>query len=135
MTRFSEEWYARRIGAALQAVSEPPIVKRAKPVPKGEPVFPGQCKAAGYPRPEVEYAFHPVRKWRFDYAWPHHGRIALEVEGGIWTGGAHAQPIGIERDMEKYNAAALLGWRVLRYQPADLALAIIDMRGLFNREP
>ena len=32
-----------------------------------------------------EFKFHPVRKWRFDYAVPEH-KIALEVEGGVWTG-------------------------------------------------
>ena len=40
-----------------------------------------------------EYLFHPTRKWRFDYAIPDH-KIALEVEGGVWTGGRHTRPQG-----------------------------------------
>lgn len=45
---------------------------------------------------------------------------ALEVEGGIWTRGAHGRGSGIVRDIEKYNEAVALGWKVLRCQPQDL---------------
>lgn len=64
---------------------------------------------------EREYQFHPERKFRFDYAWPEK-KIALEVEGGLWRkgGGAHSHPKGILRDIEKYNLATTLGWRVIR---------------------
>lgn len=61
-----------------------------------------------------EYIFHPTRKWRLDFAWPEH-MLAVEVEGGIWTGGGHTRGSGFLRDCEKYNAAALMGWTVLRY--------------------
>lgn len=73
------------------------------------------------PVPVKEHVFHPTRKWRFDYAWPEY-KVALEVEGGIWMRGrgAHSRPQGIERDIEKYNAAVVLGWRVLRVVPTDL---------------
>ncbi len=66
-----------------------------------------------------EYRFHPVRRWRFDYAIPSH-KIALEVEGGVWTGGRHTSPKGFLGDIEKYNAATLLGWRVFRTTPDAL---------------
>lgn len=66
-----------------------------------------------------EFKFHPVRKWRFDYAVPEH-KIALEVEGGVWTGGRHTSPIGFLGDIEKYNTATLMGWRVFRTTPDDL---------------
>lgn len=82
------------------------------------------------PTPDIEYQFHPVRKWRFDFAWSDYpmGGVALEVEGGIWIGGAHGRGSGIARDIEKYNAATLLGWRVLRCQPKDLCTkATVDM--------
>lgn len=66
-----------------------------------------------------EYRFHPTRKWRFDYALPDH-KIALEVEGGVWTRGRHTRPQGYLGDIEKYNAATLMGWRVLRTTPDEL---------------
>lgn len=66
-----------------------------------------------------EFKFHPVRKWRFDYAVPEH-KIALEVEGGVWAGGRHTSPKGFLGDIEKYNTATLMGWRVFRTTPDDL---------------
>lgn len=66
-----------------------------------------------------EYKFHPTRKWRFDYAIPEH-KIALEVEGGVWTGGRHTSPKGFLGDMEKYNTATIMGWRLLRTTPDRL---------------
>jgi hypothetical protein len=70
----------------------------------------------GLPAPVLEHRFHPTRLWRFDYAWPAH-RVALEVEGGRFTGGRHTSAEGFHKDLEKYNAAACLGWRVLRITP------------------
>lgn len=66
-----------------------------------------------------EYKFHPTRRWRFDYAIPDH-KIALEVEGGVWTGGRHTSPKGFLNDIEKYNTATLMGWRVFRTTPDEL---------------
>jgi len=72
-----------------------------------------QMRALGLPAWESEYRFHRDRKWRFDLAWPHL-RLAVEVEGGVWTGGRHTSPTGFEADCEKYSEAAILGWRVIR---------------------
>jgi hypothetical protein len=69
--------------------------------------------------PLIEHKFHPTRKWRFDYAWEDY-RIALEVEGGVWVGGRHTSGAGFVKDMEKYNEAACLGWRIIRCQPREL---------------
>lgn len=66
-----------------------------------------------------EYRFHPTRKWRFDYAVPAI-RMAVEVEGGVWTGGRHTSGKGFLGDMEKYNEAALLGWCLIRTTPDQL---------------
>lgn len=68
---------------------------------------------------EKEYRFHPTRKWRFDYAIPAI-RMAVEVEGGVWTGGRHTSSKGFLGDMEKYNEAALLGWCLIRTTPSLL---------------
>lgn len=68
-----------------------------------------------YPQPEIEKEFHQLRKWRFDCAWVDQ-KIAVEIEGGIWRRkGAHNTGLAITRDIEKSNAALLLGWRVLRF--------------------
>jgi hypothetical protein len=82
-------------------------------------VFPQFCKAMGLPPPVPEHRFHPDRKWRFDYAWPEI-KVALEVEGGVWSGGRHTSSQGFEGDMAKYNAASVSGWRILRVQPRQL---------------
>lgn len=72
-----------------------------------------------FPVMQREFCFHPVRKWRFDFAWEG-PLLAVEVEGGKWTRGRHQTPQGFQEDLEKYNAAALLGWTVLRYTRDDL---------------
>lgn len=61
-----------------------------------------------------EYKFISDRKFRFDYG---HLRlkIAIEIEGGIYTGTGHAKIGKYLSDMEKYNMAQLRGWIVLRY--------------------
>lgn len=66
-----------------------------------------------------EFKFHPTRRWRFDYAIPEH-KIAVEVEGGVWTNGRHTRPQGFLGDIEKYNTATLMGWRVFRTTPTEL---------------
>jgi very-short-patch-repair endonuclease len=71
-------------------------------------------RAAGLPEPEREYRFHPTRKWRLDFAWPVR-MLAVEVEGGVYRGGGHSSVAGIKRDIEKSNALALGGWRLLRF--------------------
>jgi len=52
-------------------------------------------------------------------------KIAIEAEGGVWTGGRHTRGGGYTKDAEKYNAAVVLGWRVLRY-PAGLVGNVVD---------
>ena len=77
------------------------------------------CRSERLPVPTQEHKFHPTRKWRFDFAWPD-WKIALEVEGGVWQQGRHTRGSGFVKDMEKYNAAAVLGWRLYRVTPAQL---------------
>ena len=79
-----------------------------------EATFALQLRTSGLPEPEREYRFHPTRRWRFDFAWPD-VMLAVEVEGGTWSQGRHTRGSGYAADCEKYNEAALLGWRVLRF--------------------
>jgi len=65
---------------------------------------------------EREYRFHPVRKWRIDFAWPDH-KLAVEVEGGLYSGGRHTRGAGFEADCIKYNTLAEDGWTLFRYSP------------------
>jgi hypothetical protein len=70
--------------------------------------------------PQFEYKFHDKRKWRFDICWPE-WKLAVEIEGGIWTNGRHTRPSGFVKDMEKYNQAAIYGYRLIRVTPDQIA--------------
>lgn len=69
---------------------------------------------------ELEYRFHPERRWRFDLALPAY-KLALEVDGGLFVRGRHSRGAGIEKTHEKENAAATMGWRILKCQPRQVA--------------
>ena len=86
--------------------------KQPKALSEGEEQFALHCKIEKL-TPKREYPFHPSRKWRFDLAFPDY-LLAVEIEGR----GRHQSFGGFEADCEKYNAAAKLHWRVLRYTPA-----------------
>ena len=79
-----------------------------------EEVFANQLKRLQLPEPVRGHKFHPRRKWEFDFAWPDK-KIAVELEGGTWSGGRHVRGKGYENDCKKYNAAVELGWRLFRY--------------------
>lgn len=64
--------------------------------------------------PVREYKFHPERRWRFDFCFPE-SKLAIEIDGGTWSGGRHTTGIGFRNDCEKMNNAVLLGWRMLRF--------------------
>jgi hypothetical protein len=68
----------------------------------------------GLPIPIPEFLFHPQIKWRFDFYFPYHW-VAIEIEGGAFKYGRHNRAKGFLEDMKKYNAAAELGIRLLRY--------------------
>lgn len=85
------------------------------------------CRANGFVSPKRRLP----RKWRADFRVPvrHDVPILIEIDGGGWTQGRHVRGKGFEADLEKLNAAALLGYRVLRFTPAMVedgrALAVI----------
>jgi very-short-patch-repair endonuclease len=62
------------------------------------------------PQPIREFYFH---RWRFDFAWPKL-KVAVEIDGGTFTGGNHVRGVGYQRDCKKNNKAQLEGWVVMR---------------------
>ena len=91
-----------------------PEIRIPKPLSPGEEAFALHLRAEKIVFIR-EYQFHPTRKWRFDFVFPERF-LAVEIEGvtrGI--GSRHQRTEGLVKDAEKYNAAAKLGWRVLRY--------------------
>jgi len=73
-----------------------------------------QLEVSGVPAPVLEFRFHPVRKWRFDMAYPAR-KVAIEYQGGIYHQGkqGHQTTAGIERDCLKFSSAASMGWLLL----------------------
>lgn len=81
-----------------------------------EEKFLEQLRSACLPEPVREYRFAPGKMWRFDFAWSEYD-LAVEIEGGIYARGRHTRGSSFESDASKYNAAAILGWTVLRFGP------------------
>ena len=63
---------------------------------------------------EQEFKFHPSRKWRADFHLKGK-KILVEVEGGIWSNGRHTRGKGYLGDLDKYNAATMMGYQVIRF--------------------
>lgn len=89
------------------------------------------------PYPEAEYSFFNGRRWKFDFAYPEK-KIAIEVEGGMWTRGRHTRPLGFDADCEKYSIAATMEWIVIRVTEKMIrdgrALALIKL-ALIVKDP
>ena len=73
----------------------------------------------GLPLPVAEHRFHPPRRWRFDFCWPQFS-VALENQGGIFSGGRHTRGAALLQEHEKLNNAAADGWRVLFATPQSI---------------
>ena len=83
-----------------------------------EDIFATQLDAVGLDGYVREYQAIPGRRFRFDFCWVKE-RLAVEIQGGTYSRGAHARPLGIKRDYEKGNLAVKHGWRVLQFD-ADM---------------
>ncbi|WP_324040933.1 hypothetical protein [Aeromonas caviae] len=94
------------------------------------------AQLAGFPDPATELVFHPKRRWRLDFAWPTR-MIALEVHGGIHSGGRHTRGRGFVEDRAKMNAAALLGWTVIEATPEHIKSGQLRawLLAAFNQDP
>lgn len=81
------------------------------------------CEINHYPNPVFEHHFHSERKWRFDIAFIE-WQIAIELEGVYVEGGhakgRHTSIVGMANDLEKYNTATAMGWRIFRIFPDQL---------------
>jgi very-short-patch-repair endonuclease len=82
-----------------------------------------QLEQAGIPfEREYQFAKRLGRKWRADFVLVT-GRVwnipdlLIEIDGGSWVAGRHTRGTGFEKDAEKLNAAAELGYRTLRFTP------------------
>ncbi len=95
-------------------------------------LFDGICRVLDVPPLEAEYQFDTDRRWRFDRC-DRNAKVAVELEGGVYTAGRHIRPAGFTADCEKYNRAAFLGWAVFRLthemmtdDPASHIMPIFD---------
>lgn len=90
----------------------------------------------GFPDPVTELLFHPKRKWRFDFAWEEQ-KLALEIHGGIHSGGRHTRGRGFVEDRAKMNEATLLGWTVLEVTPEHIKSGQLRawLLAAFNQDP
>ena len=104
--------------------------RRAIPAQVGRDTLSGAFETLwaqmGGPALQHEYRFHPTRKWRFDYAEPQ-AMIAIELNGGVWSGGRHVRGAGYLRDREKINAAQSMGWRVFELGTGQVTAANLEM--------
>lgn len=98
-----------------------PAAKKASP----EDLFAAQCRQYRLPPFERQLMFAKQalgRRWTFDFGCREYmlaveieGLVVMKLAGQLVVRGRHASIAGIIEDMEKYNAAALLGWTVLRF--------------------
>lgn len=100
--------------------------------------FPALCRSHGLPQPIPEVRFHPDRLWRFDWLFP--GKIAVEIQGGVWSRGKHGRGEGIVKDYEKMNAAQTMGFIVLQFTVSQIesgtfAAVVSDALGIRDVPP
>lgn len=87
-------------------------------MPDYRPIMKLMCQAHGIPEPLPEHKFHPTRKWKLDFYF--HPCLALEIQGGIFTGGRHVRGAALLKEYEKLNECAVAGIRVLFCTPQQL---------------
>jgi very-short-patch-repair endonuclease len=114
MTSYSIAEYKKMVKATKpKGRSKRPKVKGEKVQSEGEVKLATALKALKIDF-EQEFKFHPERKWKADFHLVGK-KILVEVEGGIWSRGRHTRGKGYIGDMEKYNAATMMGFQVIRF--------------------
>lgn len=81
---------------------------------------------------ERQYRFHPERKWLVDFAWDDYWieredgfllkrvNVALEVNGGTYSGGSHSRGPRQRGDYEKWSELSLMGWTLILVDCKDV---------------
>ena len=74
---------------------------------------------------ERQYRFHPERKWLVDFAWVLDDgmilrKVALEVNGGTYSGGSHSRGPRQRGDYEKWSELSLMGWTLILVDCKDV---------------
>lgn len=90
------------------------------------------CDGCGYEGGDHHYRH--VRNWRLDFAWPDR-KLAVEIEGGVYSGGRHTRGKGFSMDAEKRNAGVLAGWRILTFTAdhLDSGYALETLEAAFGK--
>ena len=78
-----------------------------------------------------EYKFHNERMWRFDWAFPSL-KIAVEYEGLFSKKSRHTTIKGYQGDIEKYNAAVIAGWQIIRVTAKTYKTVIQQLNSLIS---
>jgi len=144
MIRLSKEQF-KAIGNSLsrtarKASGRPAARRRA--VPMTQESIKHVCAANGLPKPIFEHPFAPWeggaegcghphqayvcglcgasrRRWRFDWCFPEID-LAIEIQGGVFTGGRHVHASSIMAEYEKLNNASICGWFLLLVTPKQV---------------
>lgn len=131
MTSISLAEYRKLYGSGRKtATKRKKKVKGAKVESVGEAALIQQLRALKIEFVQ-EFKFHTSRKWRADFHISN-TKLLIEVEGGIWSNGRHTRGKGYLGDMEKYNAATMMGFQVLRFSTEQVTsgFAIKQIEGL-----
>ena len=126
--RMTAQQYTEFTGI-LSPVRKKTVIKRAEARPLTEIKLMLQLMNVDF---VAEHKFHEERKWRFDIAIPAQ-KIALEYEGIMSRKSRHTTVTGYAKDCEKYNAATIAGWRVLRYNVFNYRSAGADVESIIRR--
>lgn len=126
--RMSERQYSEFTGI-LSPVRKKTVIKRAEARPLTEIKLMLQLMNVDF---VAEHRFHETRQWRFDIAIPAM-KIAIEYEGIMSRKSRHTTVTGYTKDCEKYNAATIAGWRVLRYNAINYRSAGADVESIIGR--
>lgn len=126
--RMTEKQYSKLTGI-LSPARKKTVVKRIEALPLREIKLVLQLMNIDF---VSEYKFHDTRQWRFDISIPSL-KIAIEYEGIMSRKSRHTTIIGYTKDCEKYNAATIAGWRVLRYNAINYKSVGEDMMSIIKK--